>query len=369
MDLKQLLTEVNTRLTNQGCRLKVGISGNKIWLRGTLPPKPNSKNTGHSQQRIYLDLNASPTGISLAESEAIKINTQLMLKVFNWLDFIDPKQPKTSPKTVGEYLELFEQDYFTRRKSTSKTQLTYRKDYRASFNKLDPQEILTATILEKAITQTPPDTRVRVRMCVALGALAKFAGISWDASRFRGSYSPKKAQPRDIPSDKLIQEVYESIRLPQIKWVFGAIATYGLRNHEVFKLDFKAIKAGDYIITVNDGKTGFRRIYPIYPEWYELFEIQKIILPGVKLNRSNADLGHYVSDSFRRLKLPFKPYDLRHAWAIRSLLFGLDVSLAAQMMGHSLKVHSELYHHWITEKHYEQAFKLLMEREDRPKPP
>ncbi len=368
MSLDHLLVEANTRLKSQGCRLKIGITGKKIWLRGTLPPKPNAANKKYSQQRIYLNLVASSTGISLAESEAIKINTQLMLKVFNWKDFIDPKTPLNAI-TVGEYVELFKQDYFTRRKSTQKTQLTYQKDYQASFNKLDSRAILTTSILEEAIINSPPDSRVRVRMCTTLGALAQFAGINWDASRFRGSYSPRKAQPRDIPPDKLIQEVWESIRLPQIRWAFGAIATYGLRNHEVFKLDFKALKSGSYVATIKDGKTGFRRVYPIYPEWYEIFELKRVILPNINLNRSNADLGHYVTDSFRRLELPFKPYDLRHAWAIRSLLFGLDVSLAAQMMGHSLKVHSDLYHHWITEKHYEQAFDLLMQRKDRPRPP
>ncbi|MFW6359494.1 MAG: hypothetical protein ACOC0N_09850, partial [Chroococcales cyanobacterium] len=30
--------------------------------------------------------------------------------------------------------------------------------------------------------------------------------------------------------------------------------------------------------------------------------------------------------------------------------FGLDLSLATQPMGHSVKVHTDIYHHWISER-------------------
>ena len=56
-------------------------------------------------------------------------------------------------------------------------------------------------------------------------------------------------------------------------------------------------------------------------------------------------------------------------WAIRTLEFGLDISLAAQQMGHSAQVHSELYHHWISERHHQRAFELMMHRSERPDAP
>jgi len=66
-------------------------------------------------------------------------------------------------------------------------------------------------------------------------------------------------------------------------------------------------------------------------------------VPEVTARRS-SDLGERLSHYFRRwAKIPFPPYDLRHCWAVRTLEFGLDVSLAAAQMGHSVQVHTELY--------------------------
>ena len=147
------------------------------------------------------------------------------------------------------------------------------------------------------------------------------------------------------------------------------LATYGLRNHEVFRIDFNSIAKGDYIVRVGENsKTGSRRVWPCYPEWFEQFKLQDVKLPQCNLDRSNADVGHVVTVWFKR-NIPFQAYNLRHCWAVRTLEFGLDISLAAQQMGHSNQVHSELYHHWISERYHQRAFELMMMRPERPQPP
>ncbi|HAA32739.1 MAG TPA: integrase, partial [Cyanobacteria bacterium UBA8553] len=65
----------------------------------------------------------------------------------------------------------------------------------------------------------------------------------------------------------------------------------------------------------------------------------------------------------------FRPYDLRHCWAIRSIHYGLDIPLAAQQMGHSATIHSQTYHAWLSYQHHQQAFERLLKRADRPLPP
>lgn len=200
---------------------------------------------------------------------------------------------------------------------------------------------------------------MRQRSCMVLNALCRFAGLDVDVNQWAGSYSLKKTQPRIIPSDKLISTSIKNLDNPNWRWAVALLATYGLRNHEIFFVDYNSLEKGNVIIKVNAGKTNFRRVCPIYPEWVEEFDLQLIKVPEINLNRSNDKLGASVSQYFRRC-LPFKAYDLRHAWAIRSLLFGLDVSLAAQMMGHSLKIHTDTYQHWINEKHYQEAFQKLM---------
>ncbi|MDF5710606.1 MAG: hypothetical protein PUP90_23770 [Nostoc sp. S4] len=217
---------------------------------------------------------------------------------------------------------------------------------------------------------TAPDTKTRKRTCMALSALARFAQVEINLKPYKGRYSPRLVQPRDLPTDTTIAKHFYEIESPDWRWVYGMLATYGLRNHEVFRLDFRAIAEGNYIVNVNENsKTGSRSVWPCFLEWFAQFELQNVILPKVDLNQSNAAIGHVVTVWFNRHAVPFAPHNLRHCWAIRTLEFGLDISLAAQQMGHSAKVHSELYHHWISHRYHQRAFELMTNKSDRPQVP
>ena len=50
-----------------------------------------------------------------------------------------------------------------------------------------------------------------------------------------------------------------------------------------------------------------------------------------------------------------KPYGLRHAWAVRTIFYDLPDTVAARMMGHSVSLHTQTYHHWITKRDQQQA--------------
>lgn len=367
MLIEELIAAANQRLKSQGIKLKICKRGEKLYLRGKLPAKDGE---GSDRQHLALGFDATLLGVQMAESKAIEITVGVNLGTFTWDGYLK-QQPSSlhTRKSAGEWISQFEDYYFNRRFKNNASLLTWKKDYLAVFRKLNWDKPLTAKAIESAILSTPPDTRVRQRSCMVFTALAKFAKIEANFSQWAGTYSPKKVQPRNIPSDELISQTIKSIQNPAWRWVTGILATYGLRNHEVFRIDTQLLSRGAFILQINSGKTDFRRVYPIYFEWFEEFDLQNIVTPQVDFERPNHALGHTVSQAFRRLKLPFRPYDLRHAWAIRALLFGLDVSLAAQMMGHSLKIHTETYQHWINERHYEQAFKLLMNRSDRPLPP
>ncbi len=71
----------------------------------------------------------------------------------------------------------------------------------------------------------------------------------------------------------------------------------------------------------------------------------------------------------RRQEIPFCPYDLRRAWAVRSMAYGLEVSLAAKQMGHSVAVHIQTYHAWLDDQYQQQAFERIMALANRPLPP
>ncbi len=79
----------NERLKSAGTRLVIQQRGNKLWLRGTLPPKPHINKSKPYQQRMAIDCKASAAGLKKAEQLARKISAELELGQFNWSDWQD----------------------------------------------------------------------------------------------------------------------------------------------------------------------------------------------------------------------------------------------------------------------------------------
>lgn len=271
-------------------------------------------------------------------------------------------------KAIATWVSEFECDYFTRRARTPKSETTWLIDYLQVFNKLHSEQPLTADALMALAISTSPDTRTRKRYCIALGALARFAGLALDLKPYAGKYSPKAASPRELPDDTTIAHWHGQISADDWRWAYGMLATYGLRPHELFHLDYQRLKAGNAMLKVLDGKTGARTVFPLYPEWFERFNLSDVLLPKCT-GSANKDLGARVTRAFQRYNVPFLAYSLRHCWAVRSMEFGWEVAMAAQQMGHSVQVHTTTYHAWITEEHQQKMFDALMQRSDRPQSP
>ncbi|MCS6781663.1 MAG: site-specific integrase [Gloeomargarita sp. SKYG98] len=266
---------------------------------------------------------------------------------------------------MADWISRFEQDYFTRRGCTDKTQTTWKTDYLAVFKHLPGHLPLTSDLLEQAVKQTPPNTRTRRRWVQACQALANFAGLSSiDLKPLRGNYSHRSVGERELPTDEQIVITREQIKNPHWRWVYGVLAAYGLRPHEVFHLEWSDFPQ----LRVTDGKTGSRLVYPLYPEWATQWCLDQEMLPPCS-GATNRDLGQRVTQAFRRANVPFTPYALRHCWAIRAIQFNLPIALAARMMGHSVEVHTQTYHRWITADLYQQEYNRVCRAPDRPTPP
>lgn len=175
-----------------------------------------------------------------------------------------------------------------------------------------------------------------------LTALCRFAGLDVELSDYLGEY---EAKPRDIPSDQLIAEWRERIPNPAWQWVYGVIATFGVRPHEAFFCEL----IDEVTLKIHRGKTGPRLSHAIRPEWVHEWGLMDAKLPDVHSN-SFRGYGQATCQQLRhRYKMPFRPYDLRHAWAIRaSVVIGLPNSVAAELMGHSVAVHTKTYHRWLS---------------------
>lgn len=359
------INQANGRLKTARVRAKIQRIGDKLYLQATLPPKPGSNETRRSQQRIALGISASPAGLVLAEKKARKVSADLDCNAFDWAPYLTTKQ--LPPETVGGWVTRFESGF---RHTVEES--TWETDYHDAFKRLNQDEPLTVGLLLAEINRTEPDTRIRKRLCQAFGKLAELAGLEADFKPLRGNYSARAVDPRKLPTDEEIARFWQQMTNPDWKWVYGAIATFGLRPHEAFFLDVTDLAAGGETVTVLKGKTNKRKtrqVWAYYPEWVEAFNLRDRLLPRVTGKR-NTDYGDRVTHYLRvTAKMPFLPYDLRHSWARRAVVFGLPDALAAQQMGHSLKVHNETYQCWIDARTHQQVHESLKSRSDRPTAP
>ncbi|MEM9090365.1 MAG: site-specific integrase [Cyanobacteria bacterium P01_F01_bin.53] len=360
MDISEKIDAVNAQLRRQRVGITVGQFSGKLHLRGTLPAKPHGKATRPHQQRIFLRLPANPAGLRTAAKEARLVGALLASKEFDWGRYIDVKA--LAPGNCGEWIDKFEHWYINAKGGTV---TTWKGDYVKGLKHLPVSSELTPAVMESAILRTKPNTKSRQRACMAVGALAKFAGVELDVAQLRGNYSPSKVQPRNLPTDAAIAQCRDSLTNPEWRWVYGMMAAYGLRNHECFRVDLTEFPV---VYVQQNTKTGDREVWPCYPEWAEQWRLDDQHLPPIDLDRSNESIGrsvtHYLSP-----RLPFKPYDLRHCWAVRTLEYGWPDALSAQQMGHSLDVHNRTYQRWISKRHHQRVYDLLLKREDRPMPP
>lgn len=359
------LDKINQRLKASKTKVAIEQRCDRLNLIATLPPKPGSGKTSPYRQRIALGLYANPAGFKMAEIEAKKLGLQLAEKTFAW--------PSLSENmTVEKAIATFEKQYFGKRQRNAKTETTYDSSYHPYFSRLDPTVNISESVLLEGIKTTKENTRSRVLCCYALKNLAAIADIDIDISLLKGNYSYRQVNPRSLPSDSEIQKCVELIKDPSWRWVYGMMATFGLRNHEVFFIDHETL-INEGVCYVLEGKTTSGKVWPLYPEWLEYFDLQNIQVPIFNFQENRKEkhqaYGVAVCKKFQLCKIPFTPYALRHSWARRAIDMGLDSRLAAKQMRHSHTVHVQAYNAWLDESVHQRAFEQMMKNNNRPKPP
>ncbi|NJP11725.1 MAG: site-specific integrase [Leptolyngbyaceae cyanobacterium RU_5_1] len=379
------IAQVNQRLKVAQMGLQIERRGQTLNLRGTLPPRPDSLHLKPYQQRISLRLPATPTGLKQAEQEVKVIAAQLIQKTFDWQNYATGSGwQRLDQLGLAQQLQSFEHHFLTEPERTdnpTSTQTTWEFAYAPYLRKLEaiaqanPTLSLVETIYA-TVRSTDANSRSRQVCCTALSAFASFMNLELPTAlkSFWGSYGTSRTQARQLPSDELIVTTWETIPNPAWQFVYGIMATYGLRNHEVFFSNYSSLTQTTSEPTVQVlgmTKTGTHEVWPFYPEWVDQFNLRQVNLPSIQTDLSKTTLqrvGQCVAVQFRRYGIPFSPYDLRHAWAVRTIHFGLPDTVAARMMGHSVAVHTRTYHQWITRRDQQQAVDAALGRNQRKAP-
>jgi integrase len=363
--LEVLLSEANKRLKagHVGVTVYYPAGRGKLYLQGIFPPKTDSNRTEPYQQKFTLGLPANEIGLKLAEAKAKEVGSLITQGRFRWQDFLKADPIVEERKTCGYWVKAFEKQYFECRARTTKTESTWHTNYVLVFNQLQDDGLLSTELMRNVIlAKTDADSRQRLRYCLALAALGKLAGLDVTAiTTLKGHYSSSKTSERNLPSDADILAIWKSINhAPEwLRWSFGILACYGLRPHELYHLDLSDFKKGDIKIRIlDDTKTGSRVVWPLVPEGFDLDCLRKLRPPTTqKTGISNQELGGRIGTGFKSWDVGVLPYDLRHAWAVRAIRRGLDVSAATRMMGHSLSIHNKTYQRWLTDADLESAYR------------
>ena len=374
------IAQSNVRLKAARLGLQIERRGSTLALRGTLPPRPDSLKTRPHQQRIALGLPATKAGLKQIERDAKIIAARLIERTFDWADYLPPgPNAATTFPSVRDMVDRFHHHMLERSGVDASTRAalksTWAKAYAPYLRKLmrqveeHPHQPLPDAIIA-TVESWPVHTRSRQVGCTALKAFAEHfqIGLAQDLDALWGSYGNSKTQRRALPSDDDIVVWYERIPNPAWRFVYGVMATYGLRNHEVFFCDYSQLTAGEpegMVTVLETTKTGLHDVWPFYPEWIERFRLRTVLLPEINTDLAHTTLqqiGQRVSTQFKRYQVPFAPYDLRHAWAVRTIHFGLPDTVAARMMGHSVAIHNRTYHRWITLRDQQQAVRSVLDK-------
>ena len=378
MDLRNSLNALNAQLAVQGTRLRIEQRGQSLNLRGPLPLREETSKT--KVQRISLGLRADAAGLQEARESLDQVQRQLDRERFNWEDW--QSKPRGSTGTGADAaIGSFEQAFFSdprRRRAAAGSRTTWSGAYLPYLRRLrhlSGEAPLNAALLLQTLRSYEDGSRSRQQCSTALAALAQHLGLALpeDCRQEAGGYGLHRARFRQLPTDAQILEAV--LRIPNPRWrlAYGLMATYGLRNHEVFFCDLSALaEHGDRVIRVlPTTKTGEHQVWPFQPEWVDRFSLTSLgsceeALPQIQTDLRRTTLqqvGRRVSEQFRRYALPITPYDLRHAWAVRTIHIGLPDTVAARMMGHSVAIHTRTYHHWITRRDQQQAVDAALARQ------
>ncbi len=376
MDANEQLLNINQDLRSKGIKFRIEKRGGSLNIRGPLPDKKSL--TKLKVQRISLRLPHDSMGLKEARKVIELIVFQLDKDQFSWSHWIKEKDLTSIQEKyvyVNKSVENFKDVFFSdssRSKSHASMTTTWQSAYKPYLRRLT--EISTKSNLNlgkdlftQVLLSYKENTRSRQQCSITLSALAKHLDIELPENwkKLGSGYGIHESHFRELPSDEKIITSFNSIPNPKWRFVFGLMATYGLRNHEVFFSDLSCLeKGGDKILRVfPNTKTGEHQVWPFYPEWISLFELDRLnnrsdALPPINKDLKSTTLQHIgrrVSEQFRRYKISFTPYDLRHAWAVRTIHIGLPNTVSAKMMGHSVSIHTKTYHHWITRRDQQQA--------------
>jgi hypothetical protein len=367
------IAAINDRLKPMGVQIEP--RGGKLSLRASLPRKDGLP--GSKQARIALDVGLDALSLEYAEAKALELAAAKAQHRFRWADW-DRRLRVAASFSTADWIDRYR--VRLEQRGLLKDPDAWRRYYWEVFKHLPLDRPLTESAILAVARLSEENSRTRRHNCTQLAELAELAGVTVDLSSYIGNYSPRRTAVRDLPTDEAIAQIRDAFTVGRTgrpayrwQWVYGVLAAYGLRPHEIFFCSIESQQP--YCCYVSEGKTGPREVYPFYPDWVEqwqLWDADKPVTRGATYwkigNQVSASIGRYIHKN--SVELWHEPYDLRHAYAIRgSARFSVPFQSMALFMGHTLDTHLRIYQKYLSKRDAKTLYLDRIARADAPKPP
>ncbi|MEO1131068.1 MAG: hypothetical protein AAFX40_00005 [Cyanobacteria bacterium J06639_1] len=348
---------VNARLKHHPVSLVKREKGSSVALIGTFPPK--SGELKPKRRRIPVGP-ATIEGLQHAEEMANELTADLLAyrrkpDVFDaetfWTKWKTPRdlQSIAHENSTVATVERFKQWYFSGNTLTDKTWTRHWQKY---FKRLSGHLPLNEADILRVVLDTMPNTRDRKQCCQKLQRLADWANVDVDLAVYRGSYNTTTTAEVEIPSD---EDLVKTVRqIPSDIWRnwFALQLVYGLRPHEPHFVELTGDRERSVIVL--EGKTGKRTVFPLEPEWVELFHLYPgLAMPKIS-GRDYSDITDRAHDARSRINaahnqlLWFQLRAFRYAYVLRATVkYKFAVNVVAKWMGHSPETLLRIYSRYI----------------------
>ena len=353
---------LNENLQKRGNRVTIQQLKEGLWARGTFPQADGTK----KRQRISLGLKASSLkdGTAKAEERAVKLLAAInelghVPEILPWQAAKISEVKKVARKIkVAEAIEKLKEEFWKGRARTSAAERTWQR-MQPDFDRLPQKAYLSTDLLIAHIHQTEAGTSSRIKICQfykRLGKLHDLRGLS-RIDDLAGTYEPAR---REIPDEEHLIELVSDLRSdPKWGWMTAALLVYGMRPSEAFSLQIKPNGLGRCLTVKRKNKLPHWRTCLALPQHLvEALNLEEVNKPFeinspqeydsiVARNQTNY-WGRWLKNKVGHMDLQL--YDLRHAWAIRSIRSNLETALASKCLGHDITTHVKVYSRYLDEK-------------------
>lgn len=318
----------------------------RLYLLARVPRRDGQP--GLQQTRIALRMDDTPVNRRSAAKQLETLSKQLATGTFEWSYWSDEQD---SGMTWREAIKRLHRARVVLGRTSEST---WEVNYMGRLRQIPQGAIVTSDSIAAALGRYDRASCSYKELFYLLRQIARLAAVPFPEVPLP-TYT--HAELVTVPTDQEIIDWVEGAG--PAAWYFGMMATYGLRPHEV---EGAQLIDRDYCQVAEATKTGFRTVIPVPREWVERFNLHDRRLRPGSCDRPDA-VSKWLSKEMRKLRLPWRPYALRHAYAGRLWREGgsrLDVFTAARLMGHTPTQHARTYRAHIQPHHVAEAAELAL---------